>query len=62
MRQVLNRAFDFSDDAAEQVAAELTDGLKSCRAVLNDYRAAISGGPTADNSNEPELLEQSSSG
>ena len=58
----MTEAVDISDRAAEQVANDLTDGLKSCRAVLNDYRAAISGGPMADNSNEPESLEQSSSG
>ena len=58
----MTKAIDFSDQAAEQVANDLTDGLKSCRAVINDYRAAISGGPLADNSNEPDLVEQSSSG
>ena len=30
--------------------------------MLDDYRTLIAGVPSADNSNDPEALEQSSSG
>lgn len=61
-RQNLTYQENSSDQAAEQVATDLTDGLKSCRAMLNDYRAKISGVPLANNSNQPEELDQSSAG
>ena len=48
-----------SSDSAEnardnQIASEISNGLKNCRAVLDDYRAKLSGIPHAANSNEEE--------
>jgi len=53
----LNNSHEFEGAEAEQLAADLNDGLKSCRALLNDYRTKIVGIPTADNSNEPEFAD-----
>lgn len=58
----MTKPLESSDQSAEQIANDLTDGLKSCRAMLDDYRAMISGALSADNSNEPDALEHSSSG
>ena len=55
---VRTESLDSSDNAentaGDQIASELNDGLKSCRAVLDDYRAKLSGIPHAANSNEEE--------
>jgi hypothetical protein len=42
--------------AGDQIASQLTDGLKSCRAVIDDYRAKLSGNLVAANSNEEDEL------
>ena len=58
----MNEDQDIRRAPAEQVAIDLEDGLKSCRALLNDYRLKITGVPVADNNNEPEQVDQTSSG
>lgn len=40
--------------AGDQIASELSDGLKSCRAVIDDYRAKLTGNLIAANSNEED--------
>ncbi len=53
----MNDSHEFDGAQAEQLAADLNDGLRSCRAMLNDYRTKIVGIPTADNNSEPEFTD-----
>ncbi len=41
-------------DNFEEASAQLSEGLKSCRSVLNDYRAIISGEPGHNDNEETE--------
>ena len=41
-------------DDVEQASSKLSEGLKSCRSMLNDYRAVIGGEQDlSDNDNSP---------
>lgn len=60
--EFLTMSDDARGDRVEQVANELNVGLKSCRALIDDYRAKISGARTADNNNEPAQSNLSRSG
>lgn len=57
----LNNIHDVQPLPARQVTIDLEDGLKSCRAVLADYRMKITSALAADNNNDPEDRQQSSS-
>jgi len=41
------------DAPVELIASELEDGLKCCKAVVDDYRAKLAATVGAANSNEP---------
>ena len=51
---------DTQDAPFDRVASELDDGLKSCRSLLDDYRAKLGAKPLSDDSNDVEAPDRTS--
>jgi hypothetical protein len=54
----LNHNPDSGEAPVDRLASELSDGLKSCRTLVDDYRAKLSGQSLAPNGSEPDPPEQ----